>query len=476
MGEHGDQQLPGAAVPTTDAAPPGPRRPRGPWPTVTALVLVLLVGAGTALVLLQREDPVLLGGRYVTDPAAVLADADRALAGYVDGRNGVRAEDSRCWFERTAPEVDDVRDALLCGPVLFVDGDPARTWLRFPVTAAPDGGDVRLSVAALPADAAPDRPADPGLLRRPGGGRPPGDAAGLRVPPPLRAEPGHTAVGPFPGVTYRLPEGPSRLSGPAAAVTVTGLAAPERVGTGDAARRPAEGEQFLAVTYTVEDGEGRSTTPPAVSYQVAGAEPVPVPGWLIAPGTTVEALVSVPAGDSSAALVVVDDGVEQRLSLHTGDPGEENLQVLARVNREVDLDATQQLVGTVSAPGFVPAELPFTVSVARATLQWSAGPDGTARPRDVTRAFLVVEARMSVTGSPPGGMPVEHLRLTLPDGSVVRPVDLDDDPAYSLPAFDVPADLTQAVIGVGGASTSPDGAVVDLGSARASFRLTVPAG
>ena len=455
--------------------PAGPRRPRGPWLNVVALVVVLLAGAGTALVLALREDPLLLHGRYVTDPAAVLADADRTLAGYVDGRQGVRAEDSRCWFERTAPEVDEVGDALLCGPVLFVDGDPERPWLRFPMTATPSGGDVRLTVAALPVVGGPERPADPDLLHRPGGGRPPADAAGLRVPPPPQAAPGYTATGPFPGVTYRPPEGPSRLSGPAAAVAVTGLAVLDRVGSGDAARRPAEGERFLAVRYTVGDGEGRSAVPPTVSYQVGGAEPVPAPAGLITPGATVEALVSVPA-DGTADLVVVDAGVEQRLSLLTGAPGAGNLQVLGRLNRAVDLDASRQLVATVSAPGRVPAELPFTVSVSRASLQWFAGPDGTARPAGPTRALLVVEAGMTVTGSEPGGMPVQYLRLTLPDGSVLRPVDLDDAPASALAAFDVPADLTQAVIGVGGAATFPDGAVVDFGSGRASFRLTVPAG
>lgn len=462
-----------SAEPASRVPPPvlRGRRNRGPWLTATALVVVLLVGG--ALFLTLRDDPFVLDGRYVLAPEAVLADADDALVEHVEERNGVRSDDSRCWFEATGTEGDDVGDTLLCGPALFVDGDADRSWLRFPLAASPQGGDVRLAVAALPTDPQPERLADPDLLRRPDGGSPPEDSAGLQVPPPARAQPGYTAVGPFAGVEYTAPEGPSRLSGPAAAFTVTGLAAPERIGSGDDARRPAEGQRFVAVTYTIAGGEGLSAIPPTAAYQVAGAQPVPVEPALIAPGTTVEAVVSVPEDAASADLVVVDGGLVQRLSLLTGAPAEGNVQVLARINRRADVDVTQQLVATLSAPDRVPARFPVTVALDSASLQWFAGPGGGRTPSDPGRALLVLDVGMALPGSRYSAVPLAYLSLTLPDGTILRPVDLDDDPAFVLAAFEVPAGLTTAVVGFRGAATFPDGAVADFGTGRLAFDVAV---
>jgi hypothetical protein len=449
------------------------RRLRGPYLVGGALVVVLLIGAG---LFLFRGDPLTLGGRYVTEPEAVLADADEVLAAYVEDRHGVAAEDSGCWFELTDADGDEVRDSLACGPVLFVDGDADRSWLSFPVTTEADGGDVRLTVATLPTDPEPQQRPDPDLLRRPGGGSPPEGAGGLEVPPPPRAEAGWSATGPFPDVSYAEPATPSRLSGPAAAVTITGLAEPERVGTGDDARRPADGERFLAVRYAIDQGEGLSTTPPALSYQVSGVDPVPVAPALLGPGNVVEAVISVPEDAETADLVVEDAGVLQRLSLLTGAPDPGNLQVLARTNRRVDLNAAQQLTGTLGAPGRVSAPFPFTITVNRGTLQWFAGADGAERPADPARALLVLDAGMALPDTPASGVPVKYLSLTLPDGTVVRAIDLSDDPVLVLPAFDVPAGFTDGVIGFAGIATFPDAAVVDFGPGRLDFPISIAAG
>jgi len=484
MGEQGGQRPPDLAGTWAHgpyAAPTGPatwtpplvskrRRPRGPWLVGGALVVVLLVGAG---LFLFRGDPITLGGRYVTEPEAVLADADEVLARYVADRHGAIADDGRCWFELAAADGHEVRDALACGPVLFVDGDAARSWLHFPLTAEADGGDVRLTVAALPADPDPDRLADPGRLLRPDGGSPPEGADVLEVPAPPQADPGWSATGPFPDVSWTAPEGVSRLSGAAAAVTVTGLAQPDRIGAGDDARRAAAGQRLVAVRYTITAGEGTSTTPPTVSYQVSGAEPVPVGPALVAPGSTVEAVVSVPEDAATADLVVVDAGVEQRLSLLTGAPGSGNLQVLARANRTVEVNAAPQLVGTLSAPGRVSAEFPFTVTVARASLQWAV--DG-QQQTDPSRAFLVLDVSLAIPDQAPGALPVEYLSLALPDGTVVPAVDLAGDPGLVLPAFDVPAGFTTGTLTVAGVATFPDGAVADFGAGRLDVPLAIPAG
>ena len=469
MGEH-DQHT-AVATPAPGSPPAAQRRrPRGPWVVGAALVVVLLVGAG---LFLSQGDPLTVGGRYVTGAGDVLADADDVLAGYVADRHGVATDGSRCWFELTDAAGHEVRDALVCGPVLFVDGAADRAWLRFPMSATADGGDVRLDVAALPVYPAPDRLADPALLYRPDGGDAPAGADGLQPPAPPRAESGWSATGPFPDVSWSPPAGPARLSGPAAAVTVTGLAQPSRVGAGDDARRPADGERLLAVRYVIAAGEGTSTAAPRLSYQVGGRDPVPVAPALVAVGTTVEAVVSVPEDVDTADLVVDDGGVQQRLSLLTGAPGGENLQVLARVNRVADVDRSRQVEGTLSASGRVSASFPFSVTVGRASLRWSTAGTAAAGP---DRALLVVDVEMAVPDQSPGAVPVGLLSLRLPDGSVVRATDLAGDPSLVLPAFDVPADLTSAVLRFGGTATFRDGAVVDFGTGRLDFPIAISAG
>ncbi|NIH67342.1 hypothetical protein [Modestobacter marinus] len=450
----------------------GRRRPRPVGSILSAALLVVLL-AGTGLFALLREDPFTYGGRYVTEPAAVLAAADRVFADHVAARQGVSSADSRCWFQLDDAAGSEVRPDLLCGPALFVDGQDDASWLRFPLTGTPAGGDVRLSVAALPADPAPEPLTDRELLRRPDRTEPPRGTGGLTAPAVPQAEPGHTVVGPFPDVSWRKPAGAARLSGPAAAVTVTGLARPDRVGTGDAARRPADGEEFLAVRYVVEQGEGRSPAAPTLTYQVGGREPVAVPPALTAPGTTVEALLSVPTGTTVADLVVSDAGVEQRLSLLTGAPGPGNLQVLARTSREADVDAVRELTATLSAPGRVSASLPVTIAVRGGRLEWFVRE---ARPADPSRALLLLDVTMALPESPPGAVPTGLLSLRLPDGTTLRAQDLDDSPTRVITAFDVPADLTGATVVVAGSATSPDGATVDLGTGRATVPVTVPAG
>ena len=467
------------AAPTGPAtwAPPLVRRRKSPVRPLlivgAALLAALLVVGG---LFLFRDDPLTLDDRTVSDPDGVLAEADDALAAYTESRHGATSEDSRCWFELTDAGGDAVRDALVCGPVLFVDGDAARSWLSFPVTAEADGDEVRLTVAPEPADPEPGTRPDADLLHRPDGGDPPEGSGGLEVPGPLRAEPGSAIPGPFEDVAWAPPATAGLLSGPGASIALTGLATPDRVGSGDGARRAAEGERLLAVQYAVGPGEGLTTAAPRVTYVVDDADPVPVEPSLLTPGSTVEAALSVPEDAEVVDLVVDDAGVQQRLSLLTGAPAEGNIQVVTRANRRFDLNASQQLPGTISGPGIVPTpDVPFTITVANGALVWFGGLDGSKRPGPA-RAWLVVDATMITPNSAPSSVLPGFLTLTLPDGTVVPADDLNDDPALALLAFDVPATFTDGVLGLTGVATFPDGVVVDFGPGRLDFPIAIPAG
>jgi hypothetical protein len=331
-----------------------------------------------------------------------------------------------------------------------------------------------LTVAAEPRSPDPGRRPPAELLRRPDGGSPPED--GPAPPRPLRADPGLRATGPVPGLTFAAPDGPARLSGPSLAVTVTGLARPDRVGVGDVARRPAEGERFLAVAYRIDAGEGTAAGPAELALQVDGGELLPVDPALVVPGATVTELLSVPVDAAAVDLVVRDAGVEQRLSLLTGAPGPGNIAVLGRENRRVELDAGTELTAVAGGPGRPAAPVRFHVEVRSAQLRYVTGAGTSALPSGPDRAFLVVDATMTPAGQQPVAVPPALLTLTLPDGTVVPAVDLADDPAVVQLALDVPATFTAGVLAVGGVAGYPDGSTVDLGAGRLEVPVAVPAG
>lgn len=485
----GGWAAPGAAGPSGgqqqgwSAPPQGPGGP-APWATQPkkssrkplliggAAVLVLLLVAGGLFFFLRGGD-FTYAGRDVVEPEKVLTDAESRIDSYVESRNGASNDDTSCWFRYRNADTTDIQDDLVCGPVLFVDGDPDAAYLLLPVTPSGGSGDATLTVADEPTDPEPQALPDADLLSRPDGGSPPSDVD-LEVPQPPAAEPGYQADGPFDDVDLTAPEGVATLSGPAAAVTVTGVGEAERVGTGDDALRPADGEVFRVFRYSIDTGEGLANTPPTLSYSVDGEE-TPVDSSLVVPGASVEGLLSAPE-DADVQLVVVDGEVTQTLSLVDGSPGPDNLVVTTRENRDADPIPAQQIPGVISAPGRVTTPFTFTVTVQSATLGWFAGTNVSARPSAPDRAFLVLDTDLVADGLSAGESPAEYWQLTLPDGTVVPSQDIVEDPALIATAFDVPADFTSGTLTFGGVFTYPDTATVDFSGTTLSFPVTVPAG
>ena len=88
----------------------------------------------------------------------------------------------------------------------------------------------------------------------------------------------------------------------------------------------------------------------------------------------------------------------------------------------------------------------------------------------------MVDVSLAIPPGGPGAVPVEYLSLTLPDGTVVRAADLNDDPAFVLPVFDVPAGFTAGTLTFSGVAAFPDGAVADFGAGRLDFPIAIAAG
>jgi len=473
------QPLPhGAWNPAQGPAPwaPQPARRSRRTPLLVggaALLVLLLVGGG--LYLFLRGDDLSYAGRAVAEPQQAIDDGESALEAYVSDRGGSRSDDTGCWYRFLSADTSDVQDDLVCGPVLFVDGDPSATYLEFPLTPSGGRGDVSFEVAAEPADPEPQPLADRELLTRPDGRTPPDGAGDLTAPEPRAADPGFTADGPFDDVELEAPDGPATLSGASARVTITGLATADRIGTGDDARRPADGEVFRVFDYTLDRGEGYGDAAPLLSYTVDGGDEVPVDPSLVSPGASVQGLVSAPE-DADVQLVVVDGENTQTLSLVDGTPGPDNLLVTTRANRTADPVPAQQIPGVISAPGRVTTPFTFTVTIQGAQLSWFAGTNVTARPSGPGRAFLVVDSDLVADTFSAGEGPPAYFSLTLPDGTVVPSQDIVDDPALVATAFDVPADFTQGTLTFGGVFTYPDGATVDFQPGTLSFPVTVSAG
>ncbi|MEI4270295.1 hypothetical protein TEK04_01045 [Klenkia sp. LSe6-5] len=495
--QHPQQPGPDGRYPTQQfgAVPPGRPGPAGAWdpasgpapwavqPTrrrsrkplligVAALVVLALVGTG--LWFLLRGADITYAGRTVAEPQRVLDEAGSTLDSYAEGRGGAVSDDSACWFQTLSADTTDVRDAVVCGPVLFVDGNPSAAWLDFPVTPSTGSGDVTFEVSAEPADPEPRPLEDADLLVRPDGATPPEGAGDLEVPQPPQADPGFSAEGPFDDVDLVAPDGPATLSGAAARVTVTGVAETERTGTGDDARSPADGEVFRVFSYTISSGEGYANTAPELSYVVEGGDPVAVDPGLVVPGATVEGLLSAPA-DADVELVVVDDGVTQTLSLVDGTPGADNLQVTTRDNRASATPGTQSLPGTISRDG-LSADATYTLEVSSARIGWYTATDISATPPAPDRAFLVLQDYLTadnasfIAGKPPSSL----YTLTLPDGTVVAGQNLSPDPNLVATAFDVPAGFTDGTITFGGSGALADGSTLTFPEQR-TFPVTIPA-
>jgi len=149
----------------------------------------------------------------------------------------------------------------------------------------------------------------------------------------------------------------------------------------------------------------------------------------------------------------------RRLSLLTGEPAAQNPSELRRDNRSQPLSASQPLTFTASAPGFITETFTITLTIESGELFWFMGTTGRVHPADPQRAYLLVTHDLVW---PPEFRPDTALeepfwRLTLPDGSVVGAVIVDENPAtFVTIAFEVPADFTAGTITVGGVHTFPD--------------------
>jgi hypothetical protein len=490
-GAGAEELAPGAGAAAGAAAGGSGRRKVVVGGLVAAAVVVV-----AAVVVLRRggEGEVVLtfDGQAVDGADETLAGAETSLQAIVDQRHGATGDETRCYFSLPDGGSTDVNPYLRCGPVLFVDGDPEQAYLTFPLQPAPDAEASDDAAVRLVAAEQPQSPEPTGLdegerLRRPDGQDAPDDAGGLEAPAPPRAEPGLVQAISLDGIELSDPGDDAVIGSWSRSYRLLGTAGPARFGSGDDARRPAEGERFVAVQIQVSNGEATAEPVPAapqLAIQVGDADPIPVPDQLAAGtvGETLGLVASVPedAADADQVdLVVTDLGVEQRISLTTGEPDPANVQVLRRDTRAQQLDAQADLTFTASAPGRVPESFTVQVGVPQVGLYWFFGSDGSQHPADPDRAYLVPDTRFTwdpdLNLGPDTSLEAPAFTLELPDGTVIPATNLAAE-GQVLVVFDVPADFTTGTLVIGGSYSGGDGVTVDFGTSAMRTPIEIPAG
>ena len=457
----------------SQGGPPPKRSNKKLFAIIAAVLAVLLVGGG--LFFFLSGDDLTYQGRDIVEPEKVLSDAESRLAGIVEERNGATNDDTSCYFVLKNAETTDIEDGLVCGPVLFVDGDPSKPYLTFPLEGSAGDDDARLTVAAEPTSPEPAELANPDLLLRPDGTSPPEANGGLAVPEPPRAEEGIFTAIPAEGVDLEPTPVTARIGSPTMSIDVTAIGEAQRYGQGDEARRPAEGEKFIAFEFASGPGEIGPIAEFSVAVQVDDEEPVPLPDGAEPGGAPVALAISVPQDTTEVSLVVTEGTIVQRVSLTTGEPDPGNIALWQRENRSQSLAFSQPLTVRASKPGFVTEDIPTVLSVDGVDLAYFAGPDRDRAPSAPTNAFLVLDTVIDLEGVP-GQFETVFWTLTLPDGTVVPAGDLLDDPNEIAIVFEVPASFTEGTLTFGGVGPAPDGVTFDTIGTFLKIPVSIAAG
>src|SRR5215471_12830753 len=420
--QHGQPPQPWEQAPQPWGQPPPRRRSRVPW--IVGLVAVLAAGlsVGGYLVFRGSSSPTFtFDGKAIDSPNKPLQQTDAVVRSLVSSRHGAQSQDTRCYYAVPTQQVpgvnkSDIDDSIWCGPVLFIDGDPGKQYLRFPLN----------SELAAPA--------------------PP--AAGTNA---LLATDVGTATVPAapPGAVIGSSNG---------GITLTKLGTVKRYGTGDAARRAPTGSALIAFRLGGAMGDG------GVPADLSSNATVSINGGagrkLPNADSDQYLVIAVPNSARSVDLVLNDAGHKQTLSLLSGKPGAGNIEVLARTHRQSDVRKTGSVHFTFSQTVGFPdgssgTRQAGTYTVDGATLAFSL-PGKHVKASSTSEALLYVDVGYTVPQSPGRnfGFQPETMTFTPKGGAPIkaRNVATSADMIYDI--FEVPADLTSGTLHIAGSFTT----------------------
>lgn len=289
------------------------------------------------------------------------------------------------------------------------------------------------------------------------GERPPGPtpttrASDVAETAPTAAEPGEVLVARearVPVLTKRL-----AMAARTGGVRVARLGEVDTVGSGEDARSAPEGGRLIAFRLADWDCGSdacRSWDRLGLTLDVDGTT-----RELPSTGTTDTFAVAVPADSRQVDLVLEAGGATQTLSLLDGEPGRDNIAVLARSGRVDEVGArftmTESTSIAFSYDGVARSSVPRDVTVVRAELTWFVGKRHPSSPRD---AFLKVDSHYTVPigsyADTESAFEPREMVFVARDGTRYRARDLDPGPGVNA-VFEVPATVKGGTLVLGGAS------------------------
>ena len=301
---------------------------------IAVCVLGVLVGAAWLVFRPPVDRQLTSYGEPVANAAQLLDQTEQAMRAEVADRHGSRAPDARCYYATDSatptaggPKRPAGRDRrpVLCGPVLFVDGDPSRPYLTFNLVATPTPAGTcgwRVDSPDGEADSPDPRPAS--QLVRPDGKLPPAtDRLAAPRPPAAVGDVLTTTSTLRTQLTAAPPT--ARMVGQLSGVRLVeyGFVRATAGATGPGPPRPVTG--LLAFATVPLAGESGSQ-PPDLSVRVDGVERGPLTVDLGLPGH--RGTRRGPRGGAGAHR----QRVKQSISLLTGSPDADNPAVTARMH------------------------------------------------------------------------------------------------------------------------------------------------
>lgn len=250
------------------------------------------------------------------------------------------------------------------------------------------------------------------------------------------------------------------MAAAAGGVRVARLGEVETVGSGEDERSAPEGGRLLAFRLTdwpCERESCRSWSQLGLKLAVGGEQ-----RRLPAAGGVDTFVVAVPAEVTDVDLVLRADKLSQSISLLTGEPGPENVEVLARSGR-VDrigerFTLTERTSEAFDYGSVVTDTVPRDVKVTRAELSFFTVH---GRPSSPQRAFLKLRAEYTIPFGPSAGQPyafdLREISFVARDGTRYAARDIDEGAGVNA-VFEVPADLRGGTFRLGGSyATSSNG-------------------
>jgi len=457
-------------APASSPPPAAPaKRSHGKLFLILGIVVVLVAGglAGAYFTVLKKSPAAYtFNSKTVEQPEAALQQAETATAALVQSRHGTQGQDLRCYYALPATPAkgtkkSDVDQTVWCGPVLFVDGDPAAEYLQYTLTSTVDGSKVTLQASSDPVSQTPSALAKNTTFKRPDGNTPPAGPGGLTAPAPPPADAdlliATTDIG-----SQTVPSAPAGavIGSINGGIRLTTLGPITRYGAGDDARGAPTGQKLIAFQLDAGyDLDGNTSSLISSTKVVVGSgsgRELPTSCG----GSTCYYLLAVPTDAPSADLVLSDGGHRQTLSLLTGKPGGGNLAVLARAHRSSSVSKTFSMPvrfnQTVGFPdGASGSSVTYKVTIDGASLDWTPPGHPKSKPSKPGNALLYIDVSYTDPHNPGDtfGLDPVLMKFTPKGGSTITSKNIATSKDRIFNVFEVPASLTSGTLTISGTAT-----------------------